>query len=169
LLAGFRPGLVTTRFTRAVRSRRSQISTATGTSPCVLLLLRSATSPFRPKPFLKPQNIVIERDGNLVIHRRNEICFEKFQNPEVLRVNLDGQALSFSHRHRTARHSRSGSWRREVPFVHVRVWTSHHKWRSMTSNIEPVRHVIALQTLIWTTLFRPMHRPREYVCISGDF
>jgi hypothetical protein len=32
LLAGFRPGLVTTRFTRAVRSRRSQISTATGTS-----------------------------------------------------------------------------------------------------------------------------------------
>src|SRR5947207_8096256 len=33
LLAGFRPGLVTTRLPRAVRSRRSQISTATGTSP----------------------------------------------------------------------------------------------------------------------------------------
>jgi len=33
LLAGFRPGLVTTRLPRAVRSRRSQISTAIGTSP----------------------------------------------------------------------------------------------------------------------------------------
>jgi hypothetical protein len=33
LLAGFRPGLVTTRLPRAVRSRRSQISTATGKSP----------------------------------------------------------------------------------------------------------------------------------------
>ena len=33
LLAGFRPRLVTTRLSRAVRSRRSQISTATGTSP----------------------------------------------------------------------------------------------------------------------------------------
>jgi len=33
LLAGFRPGLVTTRLPRAVRSRRSQISTIRGTSP----------------------------------------------------------------------------------------------------------------------------------------
>src|SRR5215216_2968380 len=33
LLAGLRPGLVTTRLPRAVRSRRSQISTAIGTSP----------------------------------------------------------------------------------------------------------------------------------------
>ena len=33
LLAGFRPGLVTGRIARPVRSRRSQISTATGTSP----------------------------------------------------------------------------------------------------------------------------------------
>ena len=33
LLAGSRPGLVTTRVPRAVRSRRSQISTAIGTSP----------------------------------------------------------------------------------------------------------------------------------------
>src|SRR5207247_1791515 len=33
LLAGFRPGLVTTRLSRAVRSRRSQISTISGTSP----------------------------------------------------------------------------------------------------------------------------------------
>ena len=33
LLAGLRPGLVTTRVSRAVRSRRSQISTAIGTSP----------------------------------------------------------------------------------------------------------------------------------------
>jgi hypothetical protein len=33
LLAGFRPGLVTTRLPRAVRSRRSQISTVNRTSP----------------------------------------------------------------------------------------------------------------------------------------
>ena len=33
LLAGFRPGLVTTRLPRAVRSRRSRISTIRGTSP----------------------------------------------------------------------------------------------------------------------------------------
>ena len=33
LLAGLRPGLVTTRLPRAVRSRRSQISTVSGTSP----------------------------------------------------------------------------------------------------------------------------------------
>ena len=32
-LAGLRPGLVTTRVSRAVRSRRSHISTAVGTSP----------------------------------------------------------------------------------------------------------------------------------------
>src|SRR2546427_5244940 len=35
LLVGFRPGLVTTRLPRAVRSRRSQISTARGTSPAM--------------------------------------------------------------------------------------------------------------------------------------
>ena len=37
LLAGLRPGLVTTRVSRAVRSRRSQISTAIGTSPVAAL------------------------------------------------------------------------------------------------------------------------------------
>jgi len=33
LLAGLRPGLVTTRVSRAVRSRRSQISTVSGSAP----------------------------------------------------------------------------------------------------------------------------------------
>ncbi|MGH3523482.1 MAG: hypothetical protein ACRDU4_11815, partial [Mycobacterium sp.] len=36
LLAGFRPGLVTGRIARPVRSRRSQILTTTGTSPRVV-------------------------------------------------------------------------------------------------------------------------------------
>src|SRR5713101_9120086 len=37
LLAGVRPRLVTTRLPRAVRSRRSQISTISGTSPSRIL------------------------------------------------------------------------------------------------------------------------------------
>src|SRR5206468_7556871 len=41
-------GLVTTRVSRAVRSRRFQISTATGTSP--MKLLRLVTAYFDPKP-----------------------------------------------------------------------------------------------------------------------
>jgi hypothetical protein len=44
LLAGVRPGLVTTRLSRAVRSRRSQISTATGTSPRLTSYLRCSRS-----------------------------------------------------------------------------------------------------------------------------
>jgi hypothetical protein len=56
LLAGFRPGLVTGRIARPVRSRRSQISTATGTSPlgCVVETSTAAQFPRRTK---SPQNI----------------------------------------------------------------------------------------------------------------
>ena len=47
LLASLRPRLLTTRVPRAVRRRRSQISTVSGTSPCAgagagLILLRKA-------------------------------------------------------------------------------------------------------------------------------
>jgi hypothetical protein len=50
LLAGFRPGLVTTRLPRAVRSRRSQISTATGTSP---LKIDNLVTAEREKAFIR--------------------------------------------------------------------------------------------------------------------
>ena len=47
LLAGLRPGLVTTRVPRAVRSRRSQISTVSGTSPNTAKTMSAGNDPPR--------------------------------------------------------------------------------------------------------------------------
>src|ERR1700730_14021392 len=67
LLAGFRPGLVTTRFPRAVRSRRSQISTVSGTSP------QPKLTPLTPSRILHLVTVPPKRSMNKHVMRTRRI------------------------------------------------------------------------------------------------